>query len=252
MCYHQQVNFRGFTGQAFFLEDSANRVPRLAATKMPIDAVGAHDAGCSLANVTLAHVAPWYQREIPRPIDQRVRAAFEVDAASDHALNALPNLSGLETLAELPGKPTTRLLQLELPEAFESALSHPESRPVAVGQLLLDEPLAAGYEYRPYLAVKAGVARSVGAPVSSSRLSQVGASLAINSAIGDGERIESVTSRSRCCRWAKVSAWARWSCGIDQPPSAVRSGPAPARRPASSRRSWLAAQASLAFGSCHR
>jgi hypothetical protein len=41
----------------------------------------------------------------------------------------------------LPGKPATRILQLALPETLQDAFAHPESRPIAVGQLLLYEPL---------------------------------------------------------------------------------------------------------------
>lgn len=64
-------------------------------------------------------------------------------------------------------------------------------------------------------------------PDASSRSSQVGASLIASSANGVSERRDMVTGRSRRCRWAKPSARARWSLGMN---SCRRVG-APDRRP---------------------
>src|SRR3546814_17508941 len=51
--------------------------PRPTSRKFPADPVDAHDPRCNFADVALENVTPRHEREIPRPFEPRVRAAFE-------------------------------------------------------------------------------------------------------------------------------------------------------------------------------
>lgn len=71
-----------------------------------------------------------------------MRAAFLVHSARNGALDALANPGGLERLSELPAKPLAEAPQFAQAKALQSASTQPESLPVTVRELLLDQPLS--------------------------------------------------------------------------------------------------------------